>query len=496
MNEQEAYTSINKGIPNYVMLELSIKTLINECASDKDQLTNELKVLRELYRDKVIFEAGYTKANEYFFDTLRIVTSYKTAESRLCISPIPFITKLKNILGVDNPSTDFNDQVLYQELLSRVKVLGNIVSPEELKANFPAIYADYELSTKSYAQIKTYERNHPIPRSTEVKDKIDRQYRLYRNFALDSDFCSFIVKQARMYRNLVVKRQFIEGYANRTQLNPAMFSGLDKEKFELYLADRYLETAIASDDKDEKQRCIYYIATYIRETKVSKVTIKNDSGQKVSFNQLVRRYKKFLQSNTNIRPLDEPRENFRNYHINHVQNHVNKYFFTNVNWQIVPPGKEEDLDKAVISSLNRKYNYLSPSEREKRILERYGIYERKIRFYESSGYVQKVYGRNTFTGYIAYIYPNGEILMDKFFDDSANCIPTIGEAIYNVQVPDFDRLSRLSKTTLIKEAGCTRIIHSGKWEDKGRAIIARPPIPDAEQQVKKLIKEIKESKAE
>ncbi len=491
MNEQAMYTSLNKGIPNYIMLEISINTLINECASNKDQLTNELKLLRELYRTNIIQIAGNTKAYEYFFDSLRIITSYNNSESKLYISPIPFITKLKKILGVQNNSVDFNDQQLLRDLLDRLELLKNISTPEELKQNFPIIYFDYELSKTTYHQINQYKDKYPVPRNDYIQDKIDRQYNLYHSFALDTRFDIFLEKQYKMYRNLVVRRQFVEGHTNRSPISLTMFEGLDKEKFELYLADKYLTTAISSRDKKVQQECIFYIATYIRETKSSQITIKNDDGKEVTFNKLVRKYKRFLQENVLIRPLDEPRENFKDYHIKHVQNHINKYFFTNVNWQIVPPGKEDEIDRVVIESLNKKYNYLSPQEREKKILERYSIYERKIKFYENSGYIYKIYGCNAFDGYIAYIYPNGEILMEKFFNDKANCIPTINEAIYNVQVPDFERLSKLSKTTLIKEKGCRRIIHSGNWEEKNQSIIDKPAIPESEKQIKSLIKTLK-----
>ena len=82
MNNQEMYTSINKGVPNYVMLEININTLMNECTSNKEQFERELSLLRELYRNNIIRICGYTKANEFFFDSFRIITSYKTAESK------------------------------------------------------------------------------------------------------------------------------------------------------------------------------------------------------------------------------------------------------------------------------------------------------------------------------------------------------------------------------------------------------------------------------
>lgn len=496
MNSQEMFTSINKGVPNYILLEINTNTLINECSSNKDELENELSLLRELYRENIFKIAGYSKAKEFFFDSFRLITSYQTAETKIYISPIPFLKRLKEILNISNDNQDFNSQELYDELKQKVEELGQIATPEMLKAKFPLIYKDYELSITSYSQIKRYECRYPKPRTREIQDTINRQYRLYRNFGLHTDFYQFIKRQHTLYRNLSARRQFIEGYANRNPIDFSMFTGLDKEKFELYLADKYLTYAINTNDDREKQECIYYLATYIRETKVSNIIIKNDQGKDISFSKLVRRYKKFLQQNPIIRPIDEPRENFEGYHIKHVENHVKKYFFTNVNWQIVPPGTDEEIDRKVISTLNRQYNYLAPEERKQKILERYSIYERKKRFFENSGYVHKFYGSNTFDGYIAFIYPNGEVLMEKFFDDYAHCLPTKDEAIYNVSAVDFERLSKLSKLTLIRDKKCKRIIHAGKWEEKGQAVIDRPTTTETQEEVKRLIIKLQTKKTD
>ncbi|MGN1371319.1 MAG: hypothetical protein ACI4XM_03490 [Candidatus Coprovivens sp.] len=487
MNEQEMYTAINKGIPNYVIIELNTQTLLNECSSNREQLEKEFSLLKELYRTNIIKINGYTKAKEDFFDYFRLITSYKNAETKIYISPIPFINKLKRFLNVTNPSTDFNDQQLSQELLKKVEELKNITSITELKEKFPYIYADYELSINAYHQIKKYEERHSNNRTIEIVSTINRQYNIYNSSALDTDFHRFILKQSTLYRNLIVRRQFVEGYTNRSSIDFSMFQGLDKEKFELYLADKYLEKAYETEDDKIKQQCIYYIATYIRETKVSNIVIKNDQGQNISFKHIVRKYKKLLQSNPILKPIDEQRENFKGYHIKHVENHVKKYFFTNVDWQIIPPGTETELNRKVIDSLNRQYNYLTPEEKEKKILERYSTYERKRRFFDNSGYIHKLYGQNAFEGYIAYIYPNGEILMEKFFDDYENCIPTIGEAIYNIRAMYFDNLSKLSKPTLIKDKRCKRIIHAGNWEEKAQGIINHEATKETKEEVKQLL---------
>ena len=290
-----------------------------------------------------------------------------------------------------------------------------------------------------------------------------------------------------MYRNMIVRRQFIEGYANNNKIDLRMFTGLNKEKFELYLADKYMTIAQNTNEDSIKQECVYFLCTYIRETKFNQVSIKNDEGKEVTFRKILTRFKKLLRENPILKPIDEDRCNFRGYHIKHVENHVKKYFISGINWQILPPGDEVKLNTKVIEALNQKYNYLSLEEKEKLIIQRYKEYERKINFFEKSNYIYRIYGINELNGYIAYIYPNGEIMMEKFFNDYANCIPTINEAIYNLKVTDFENLSKLKKSSLIKNKRCYRIIHKGKWEDKGQEIIDRPTTIESQEQVKQLI---------
>ncbi len=502
MNQEQMHTSINKGVPCFMPIELKIETLAKECCANQDQFEKEISLIAELYRNNILEVANYTKAKETFLESFLIRTDYKTSKSTIHISPITFIEKLKSILGVSNPSVDFNDRNLAKELMDRVNILGKITTPEELKNQFPEIYSDYKLSHTSLRQIERYRKskqeklNNPETKS-EVQDNLDRQYRLYHSFALSPDFNTFISKQFILYRNLVVRRQFIEGNSNRTSLDLSMFEGLDKEKFELYVADKYLTKAIESENDYEKQQYLFYVTTFIRENKTSTVKIHNDDGKEISLSSLMRRYRKLFRTNPLLRPIDEPREHFENYHIRHVENHVKKYFFTGVNWQIVPPGvKDDELDDKVIDSLNRRYNYLSPQERERKIIERFAIYERKKAFFDRSNYLYKIYGTNSFNGYIAYVYENGEVLMEKFFDDYAQCLPTKGEAIYNVQVTDFETLSKMSKLVLIKDKRCKRIIHTGNWEEKGQAILDKPSTPETKDAAKQLILRLKTQKAE
>ena len=491
MNSTEMFNSINKGVPNYIPIEINVKTLIEQCASDMEQLRKEFTLISILYKDAIIKTSNFTKANEDFLVSLRTRTSTKTARTDLFISPINYLQRLKQILNNSNPSTNFNDLNLRRELLDKVEELSKIKTPEELQLKFPEIYQDYLLAQDAYIKIQRFAQKHQGDNNPNARTTIERQKNLYRIYALDTRFNYFIEKQTTMYHNLVNRRQFIERYTNDYIIDLSMFTGLDKEKFELYLADKYLTIAQTSKDDKIKQECVYFLATYIRETKLNNITIKNDIGEEITFKKVVTRFKKLLKTNSILKPIDEDRSHFEGYNWKHVENHVKKYFLTGVNWQIVPPGEEDELSKKVIKTLNRSYNYLSLEEKEKRVKERYAEYERKMKFFENSGYAYRIYGINEFNGYIAFIYPNGEVIMEKFFNDYLNCTPTINEAIYNVKAADFEALSKLKKSVLIKDKRCHRIIHKGDWESRGRKIIERPSTKETEEEVKELVLRIK-----
>ena len=163
-----------------------------------------------------------------------------------------------------------------------------------------------------------------------------------------------------------------------------------------------------------------------------------------------------------------------------------------INWQIVPRGHDTSkTNRAVIECLNRTYRHLTPEEREIAIREAYESYERKITFFESTDYIEKIYGLGEFNGYIAYFYPNGEVLMEKFFDDYAQSLPAKHEAIYNLQAINFEALSKLSKTKLMKDSRCKRIIHAGKWEEKAKQIIETESTEESQAEVQQVLVKIK-----
>ena len=496
MNGNEMFYSINKGVPNYLTVPINVDTLIRECASDSELLFEEMKRVRNWFTENVVDIMGYTKSQHGFFGFLATRCRYKDSRNDMYVSPDKFLWRLKEILGVKNPSMDFNDMELKQQLRDRVAVLREIKTPEELKLEFPIIYEDYLLSIRGYDELCRIDNKVVETGDMDLKELSRKKWKTFKAYGLHSKFEHFMAKQCTAYRNYVERRTFVEGLCYKNPLDLNNFQGLDKDKFELYLADKYLSVAFNTNNMDIKQKCIYYVATYIREVKISDLSIKNDDGEVVTFRKLVNRYRKLLRENQVLKPIDETRDRFRDYNIKHVANHLIKYYGSSVSWTIVPAGEEDDDEskKRIAENLNRHYIHLPAEERRKKVLEKYNLYERKVSFFEGTGYILKIYGMSQFDGYVAFVYPNGEILLERFFSDYSQCMPATGEAIYNLNIYNFEELSKFSKLQLIKEKACKRIVHGPSFETQALTVINKPAAPGVDKDVEQFVLKFKPKK--
>lgn len=485
MRIEEMNECLNKGVPNYIPIELDIATIIKECSDDQEATIKAFRELGNNHQNLIAKIAGMTKAERAFFKTFKVWTNRGNSETNLFISSTPFITELKKILGVNSDINDFQNEQLFQLLLSRVNILQQIKTPSDLQKQFPMIYSDYLLSISASEKIKAL---------TEKKDPktIEQQWDFYDMYGLSTNFRQFMNRQIIMYRNLVNKRRAISIEMHHRAIDPSYFDSINKDKLELYLAHKYLTHAQNCTSLEEKQECVYYLCTYIRETKFSDLTITDETGKQITFKNIVNGYRRLFKKNIELKPIDAERKNFKGFHIKHVKNHVRKHYLNGINWRIIPNGHDDSkTNNNVIECLNRVYRHLTPAEREAKIREAYELYERKINFFENTNYVDKILGIGDFNGYMAYFYENGTVIMEKFFDDYAESIPTQHEAIYTLKVVDFETLSKLSKPKLIKDEKCTRIIHAGSWENRVQKLLDVESTEVSKQAVQKVLTKIK-----
>ena len=136
---------------------------------------------------------------------------------------------------------------------------------------------------------------------------------------------------------------------------------------------------------------------------------------------------------------------------------------TRINWELLPKGEGEKKEKS------REPKQLS--ETPVKNVDGDDVTKR-IDFLENTGYVGKLKGLNTFTGYYGYVYPNGTVILEKFWEDEESLRPAINYATYIMNIDNFITMSKISRINLVEyirtlpEIGVKRLYHSSisNWE--------------------------------
>ncbi len=473
MNEEEMHNAINKGIPNQIKLELPVEDLVNYCPSNSIDLLKSMNNIRKNYENAITSICGYNKSGHEFFNNLRLITDYKNSNTNIYVSPVCFLKRLKTILGVTNESLDLDDPWLISELNNRLFILNSINDIDDLKDKFPIIFDDYKNSLLFMDMIHNEEKINP--------DKADLMRANYQKYGLDTRFKVFLSNQKMMYTNFVQHAKEVFEYANNNEIKLYKFEGLDKDKFELYVANKYLEYAKNSNDDKDKQSSIYYLTTYLNEScgHVINMPFKDKNLSNVS---LLKDFRKFLKENPRLKPINESREVYDSYHIKHVKNHINKYLNSLNNWNMLRMTPSEILQKQQARlELLADYTMKNPDyenrDEKHKLIEKYiAMLIRKLDFYENSNYELRLFGTGPFDSHVAYFYPNGMVAVDKLYDESLDINPTYNEAIYVMNSDTFLKMMSMDKPRLRENDNVKRIIHSGSWEDKVKAEIENPTI--------------------
>ena len=482
MNNDEMFTAINKGIPNQIKLELSFNDLINYCYIDKKELLASLLNIIKEYERTITKICGYNKSHHEFFDNLRLITNYKNSNTGIYVSPICFIKKIKEILGVHNSVTDINDEELVKDLNERLHVLNSIHDIDELKDEFPLIFEDYKYSLNLMDNIREEEKNN--------SDKADFMRIEYQKNGLDTRFNVFLSNQKLMYKSFIDHAKDIIEYADTNPISFDKFTGLDKDKFELFIAYKYLEYA---KEEENKQAAIYYLTTYLNELggRNSSMIYKD---KEISSVYILKELRKILKNNKTLKAVNEPRNVFNSYHVKHVKNHLNKYLNSLDNWCVLrltpneilqnQQSRIEKLADYHMNESNTKSNNIKFLKVQKYIT----MFIRKLNFYENSNYELRLFGIGPFESHVAYLYPNGMVVVDKFYDESLDVNPTYNEAIYVMDINTFLNMISMDKPNLRGNENVKRIFHSGHWEDRLQEEINNPTINIDSQDIKKLTK--------
>ena len=160
--------------------------------------------------------------------------------------------------------------------------------------------------------------------------------------------------------------------------------------------------------------------------------------------------------------------------------------------------KKEDIEKEAVKyrygekyqNITASWEFIKKGEVEKTVSKRSKITsERKereaididyrISVFNKTDYKCQIHGKDKFKGYVGYIYPNGIVAFERFYDEHGR-VSKDNNATYIMNINNFEHFSSLSKPEImeyIKDMGneeVDRKYHSLNWEKNIRKIVENP----------------------
>lgn len=327
--------------------------------------------------------------------------------------------------------------------------------------NIKLIDCDIEESIKAIRKLQSELRN--IKKTDELSNispLIKKDYIIFR----ETNIKSYLKKYKRSYIEHILLQQYMRNQLDNLNylaecLQTNFFTirscnnclpMIDKNKLALVLAYQIMQI----DQKQSAKHTLTYLKEYLR---INEEYLNQNYGfQKRIINSLnVSETKKF-----SIRTI-----------YNYLQKKINPAIEKVIPEQSVP----EQYD----------YNFLDTSSNTKEILSKYyqlgleakndivakELLERKITYYSSMPVTKIKIGKNSFSGYIGFCLENGNVILDKFFEDIEKGIIAVDQAIYFTEEENFEQVTRLTKQACMEKIKsgkikAKRINHIGKWEKR------------------------------
>lgn len=525
--------ALNRGVPVETPVSLVYSDLYNLC-DNKSRFSKVVdKEFEKLY--KFVMGENTKLGDMQLFQTMMVTTDSNTLEKNICFSFSGIISSIYINFNIDNMyydmvinhkdcirfmNIDLNDFI---EKCNEKKSDLRIISKEKtLKREFPALYKIYlerkekvdfynncsEILenperyglSKLQARIKVFDflKKNNIDENTNL----DEEIRNAQNFSLEN----FCLDCAETFEYITSRVLEIKAYLPNNPIDLSKISHFDKEKIDLYIANQFLLFA-ENATLEEKQRFLYHVTSYFLsdENRKTDTNLKiqcgnvnnnefqvNESGYEITPKNLYDRYKKLLIDNPTLHAIDFRGVDFSNMNLCEVEDYMNEFLNDLLaNWEFLPKD-DRTVEKNVLDNIV-KFSNKEESEKKKKLdRERLlDLYMEKKEFYDSSDPFFRIKGKNTFDGYIGYIYSNGKVILEKYYENSNTSRLAYGEAAYVMDIDKFYSLSRLTKNELITmdDSVCDRIIHKGNWQQKAQNVINQAgDFFQTAKEVKKMVK--------
>ena len=439
---------------------LSLNTLIRECCKDPIEARKHYAYFDFINRERIHEVFAYKKFNDNFIDNVSVFNNgeHQIGVIRPCYEE--FLVKVMVLLNIKPESKVKDDEELTKRLLEQVEKLKNVTSEEELRIEFPLIYKDLQDGRRF---IREVECQRDFDKSKEREEELVNKEHYYYSCGLRRSLKNFVKTQAEVYKRFVERRRKLKERQDRTSYNGYIIKNFDINKVYMYTMHEYLKICEKSNDPEEIKFYLGLIDKYLESDKDKNCSIVTDENIRVNISSIlirVENLKKRIRDNSNL-----------------------------VEWVLIPEGRDYNKVKRNDSPKEEKVLLFNYEEMER--LRQLGI--KKKTFYESTPYIAKAVGLRKYRGYIAYIYANGKVVLDREFNED-NPKSAIDNAAYIIEARDFDKLSRKEKPELIKHPNVRRKYHTDKFEERMKLIIEAVGTKEEQEDAKELVHRLKTRK--
>lgn len=398
----------------------------------------------------------YQKFQDDFADNIRYV--YNTNDNSFIGTFKPsydeFLRTIIKTLNLKSKKGFTDNEELTKLLLERVNLLSGIQDRKELRGEFPEINNLLTEAQEYWKEIEEHQSN-PIYKEEYSREGDGQEHYFFqcglRAKGIRKGFDGLTATQAKVYERFVNRREQYKKLVEDYSYDNFIKENYDINKLAMYMAHKYLTICEQSPDSIRViKRYTKLLEKYIIESAFSKDVYIKVNGVYINYDNIITRF---------------------NEQLRRMENMVAK-----VNWVIVPEGK---LDKYVKKGLDPQKSYIMSDEEIENMRR---AKQDKVDFYGKNEPLLKVYGVEEFKGYIAYIYKNGEVLLDT--------ITAKGNAIYHIPARYFEMVSGLDKQKLMKHPAAKRIIHAGNWQSRAQKVIDTEGTLEEQKQAQELVNRI------
>ena len=503
---------LNEGIPSMSPVHISNSELESISKLSDNEVLNELYKQLEKIED-IIDPNKSIKMGVVTIPNIDTFVTYNGTKY-FRFSPISYFTDRLEELNIDEHiSIDklLNDKNLKNTIQKQIDKLLTIETKSNLASSYPKLYKYYKIQKDRYAEMEKEIQKIETSGMPEYKKKryraylnyyIKRRFPTYDREEMHKDARDFSVKEfckytyigyGMIFDHIEEIYKFMKCYAIDLDVLDLNIDKLNLLIMNKYLNNCYLENATFQT----KQECINYISSYFRKNK-EKTTDDNLSVttfryiepyvyEQITPKKLYDRYTLFLKMNPEIKVMNLDMVDFSKMNIIEIEDFIKECLKDlSANWDIIPDSHYDlIIDGPIRNGSKKEY---TPSE--EKLLE---MFIDKKEFFASTDPFFRIKGKNTFKGYIGYIYKNGKVVLDKYYHNPKIGKLAYGDAVYAMNVEDFYNISNYPRKVIKKmlefDPTIDRVEHRTGWQDKVKKIIeSNNDKSKTVEEIKRLIK--------